>query len=172
MREIKFRGKVFNIWVYGHYLPWHSVKDENGKDVYAQIFVDDGRHSKQNIVGAHTVGQFTGLRDKNGKEIYDGDIVKVEHNYPIYSDWNGKEKIPHKPRRSYGGEEYERDYDLARCYKYYRNYKVEYNLKNQRLEIRNGSDCHALTGYFIRAHNVEVIGNIYDNPELLKGDKE
>lgn len=66
MREIKFRGKrVYNgEWVYGYYvcdLLGHHIIESNG--------------FCYNII-PETVGQFTGLTDKNGTEIFEGDILK------------------------------------------------------------------------------------------------
>ena len=176
MRENKFRGKCtnehyreFGQWVFGGIFECERYTVITVEDRYDGSLYEPPHSYLEDIeVNPETVGQYTGLLDKNSVEIYDGDIVKVEHSY---ADWGNTGKIFNKPRRSYGGEEYTRDYDLARCYKYYRNYKVEFNVVKQTLEIRNGSDCHALTCHFIRAHKVDVIGNIYDNPELIEISK-
>ena len=86
--------------------------------------------------------QYTGLKDKNGKEIYEGDIVKV---------------------KLYKGEEE----------KYFIG-KVEYFGSNFIVDTDNNSEYHIydLDGFGIdyryNLEDCEVIGNIYDNPELLE----
>lgn len=138
-REIKFRGRSVHTddWCYGSFV---NNPDEP-TICWFDIWADGDSDWREEKVEPHTVGQFTGLHDKNGKEIYDGDILAE----------NGKQ-IGY----IVGGV---RGY----CY------DVIYNPVRS-----NGEKDWSLYGVVITDYpdSVEVIGNVYDNPELLKGDEK
>lgn len=72
MRQIKFRGKDLKTgeWRYGDLEIGRKTKI-----VRIHTYHEDGEYCQQYIVNENTVGQFTGLQDKNGREIYEGDIL-------------------------------------------------------------------------------------------------
>ena len=119
MREILFRGKILTNkgWVYG-------------------LLTDIGIDEKENVafvsgvmVHKSTVGQYTGLTDKNGKKIFEGDIV-----------------------------EYARDEEIG---------EIAYHESEAMFVVE--FDTWLTDFDHLYGKDVEVIGNIHDNPELLKG---
>ena len=80
MREILFRGKIGKDWVYGGY-----CKDSNG----TYIMTNDLSISQHTKVKSVSVGQFTGVKDRDGQLIFEGDIVVFEgKETPMVVRWS------------------------------------------------------------------------------------
>lgn len=163
MREIVFRGKrvkpvtLVSQWIYGNYV----FKADNSLPGLSKHFiaVHDGFGVSQWIeVEPDKIGQYTGLKDKNGRRIFEGDIVKCKHFYDNFDKTFDCCKI----RRAYGKAVDESNGECT----YWRNYEVR--MGDGRWVLRNGSDGHDMKQNYVQNHLVEVIGNIFDNPELLE----
>lgn len=146
MREIKFRGRKPNgKWIYGDLVTTETTDGEPSKQEilpFDKMIFDDTEEVEE-----YTIGQFTGLHDKNDKEIYEGDILR-EDDYPSYDaekDFYNYYAIV------------EWDEEAAQFYAY--------------LDLARGAQVRGVScGVSVDMEDLralEVIGNIHDNPELL-----
>lgn len=132
MREILFRGKnaTDNNWVYGFFTNQYVTSDTITMPPVelSTIVIESGEHI---VIDYKSIGQYTGMKDKNGVRVFEGDILK--------------------------------------------------NTLDNSISVVEWSEAH--TGFTLKTrgtiygfpkigHEVyKIIGNIYDNPELLEGDK-
>ena len=145
MREILFRGKWLGNgeWVEGYYCKISETTYAFAEDyernpipvhhyILQETMTDWGLPNRfdQYEIDPETICQYTGLKDKSGKRIYENDIIKIENSID-----EGIGNI-----EFYGGMWY-----------------VEGKPSNSMYDILEYDDADA-----------EVIGNIFDNPELLK----
>ncbi len=148
MREILFRGKTKNDnkWIYGDLL--NPINTLNNK--YSIFEMGGGAI----IVIPETVGQFTGLCDKNDKKIFEGDIVLTQpiKDKPYSNNTKTKRRLGkvvwHSGKRENGSFNSEPAFDI------------------EFVDNENKYRCWSWSLFY----DCEVIGNIYDNPELLDGE--
>lgn len=129
MRLIKFRGKEIetNQWVYGDLLqcPEKYPTIRMWEEAYPIA------RSVDFVVIPETLGQFTGLHDKHGKEIYEWDVLKENNTSKYLIEWRA---------------------EIA-------SFVMRKNLTDQWYDIEF-------------AQHIKIVGNIHDNPKLLKGGEE
>lgn len=148
MRDIKFRGKRFydKEWCFG----WLLKDLENSTAYYQEcpyriIWYEGTAHCNSPVI-TETIGQYTGLKDANGKDIYGGDIVR----WRFVGLFGDSEK-----------------YEISQIEFMKGSFFVTPKCKENSMHINwvgfgdNGSENL----------NLEIIGNIHDNPELMEGMK-
>ncbi len=162
MREIKFRGKRLDNgeWIYGDLCTF------NGSDceICDWNTIDCSRYA----VDPATIGQYTGLKDKNGRDIWERDIIQYKSYTANRRWWKTTDEIPEiekevqRQRDEYATKrgvcEYSDGYfSVDDIFLFYA--KAGERLRTYKSNSRDVEE---------RQWNFEVVGNFHDNPELLK----
>lgn len=154
MREILFRGKRLDNgeWVEGYLYITHNGEHEIS--IYNdEVNIERWTHE----VDPSTVGQYTGLKDKNGKRIFEGDIIRYTFDSP--DDPTATEN----GLKVRTGRIFWSDWRASFAVTAGRNGSASMN--NDVARYVRGRQVYE---YVRGANTVEVIGNITDNPELLE----
>lgn len=189
MRELLFRGKRTNNgeWVEGSYVFQYgcheiylpSCESEYGFDHYS--------------VDPATVSQFTGLQDKNGKRIWEGDVLRFDDNDGVWQSFVVFERGLFGldvcyPKQIKNPEGWDKSYDRIKSRWWgsawgYEEYGTAFTYRQplakatvfkgnadeyQNSDIKKWHEKHGFDKYVVWA---EAIGNKWDNPELLEGGR-
>lgn len=151
MREILFRGKRTDNgeWVEGYYYKAKYCRTDDELCDYITVPhpKEYNEPSSHYIVNPETIGQYTGLKDKNGTKIFEGNMIKP------FDDEIDKMVV---------------EFHLGQfllCLYGERGYMAEYGW-----EESGNYGCFEAEPLSSYGDDIEVIGNIYDNPELLGGN--
>ena len=147
MRNIKFRGFSKNLtnneWVYGDLVNYSETEkiivEQNSK---TWDLLEGGI-----IIDEKSIGQFTGLNDKNGKEIYEGDIILFQ----TFSNWDDESMKRHKATVIF-----KEGCFMWKILEYGK--KSNFYHANETEPLRN-TNC---------TWGLEIIGNIFENADLVK----
>lgn len=141
MRQYKFRGKRLDGggWAYGGYAEY--IHPDCGIPSPSIIYPLPDCGNTIVAVDPSTISQFTGLLDRNGKEIYEGDIITVRGDYPRVILWD---KV---------------SWAIMPCELYEDKHFWVMNLQHPGNDWWEEFD-----------DEMEVVGNLYDNPSLLTPD--
>ena len=153
-REIKFRGKsIRGVWVYGDLLHYTNPLLTSPNNHEAIIVTDYKSESdnKFKIIDPDTVGQFTGLKDKNGKEIYEGDILRV---HVLVQDYDFSDEFWRVGFIKFVLGKFV----LVNCTNY----------ATSDLTIKHDYSPRKTAEYTYPKYRSEVIGNIHEDKHLLK----
>ena len=134
MREILFKGKRIDNgeWVEGYYQKRYCLSDNEESLIF---HVDSYKVCEYAEIIPETLCQFTGLCDKNGKRIWENNVVWLVYD--------GKEHI----------------------------YQIVWDNSELDFKATNGEENYGSNfEYLLCCDEIEVIGNIFDNPELLQGE--
>ena len=154
IREVIFRGKRLhdNKWIYGNFV---SDCEGNPHIIEPRFFCEDGHHLQYEdntdtpvFIIPETVGQFTGLTDKNGRKIFEGDILDVSSDV------------------AYGGVAVHRlGYFVV---EFHNGCFMKSALDDPQLSFFDNAKRKGLY-HFISTDIHKIVGNIHDNPDILKG---
>ena len=128
-----FRGKRIDNgeWIYGNYC-YAELIDKSG---YEDLIIEQPADGETRRIISETVGQYTGLKDKNGKRIFEGDIIK-DHSFTI-DDFS----------------------------------KVVYDTENAQFSLADCDEiCDTMEEWERYREDYEIVGNVYDNPELVESE--
>ena len=148
MRTIKFRGKSvdYGTWRYGSLIIHEdgSMAITGGANEFSSQLWSSQVHPK-------SVGQWTGMVDKNGVEIYEGDILKM-HQFLFDGNEYEKETIGVIKWGEYG-------WLLS---------QIDGKEVNEYMGYKNGEgETYLIHFYGLHEESFEIIANIHDNPELM-----
>ena len=132
-REILFRGKSIGTgeWLYGHLFNYGLTAPSNVPCISVCVPTSWREAYALYTVLSKTIGQYTGMKDKNKKKIFEGEIVTIGNNLKAIVIWfNG-------------------------------SFRSQDELSSKAIYFDD-------IGAIMRDYDVQVIGNIHDNPELIK----
>jgi len=154
MREILFRSKDIHTenWVYGFYF-YSCEPDDNGlpenyyKETFTKLYYIMDKNGNSHLVYPYSFGQYTGIKDKFGNKIFEGDILD------IHKTVNGCNLFVVIWDEIGFSVKYYCNMNKPRVYEY---------------DLRELFDLDINESKFKYEKEIEIVGNIHDNPDLLK----